>query len=200
LIEAIKHDSSIAAAYAENKANQALALIESLSAAVEGLQMAPPHREFARSRYGMFCDTTTQTATVINTATAITFDTTSISNGVEIGSPTSRIYVDTGGLYNLQTSIQLDKSAGGVGLFYLWFRVNGIDIENSASQIRVQGNNAEVFTSLNFFLDLVAGDYVELMYSVDDLSVQLLSVAAAAPHPAVPSIILTISDNIERIK
>jgi hypothetical protein len=175
-------------------------LTAELQKQVEGIQMTPPPREFERSRYGSFYDTTSQTATVINTAKAITFNSTDLSRGVYLGTPTSRVYVDTPGIYNFDTSFQLDKTAGGTGLFYLWFRLNGVDVPNSASQIRIQGNNAEVFSSLNYFFNLNAGDYVELIFSVDDLSVQILAEAAAAPHPGIPSIILTVSNNIGGIQ
>lgn len=162
--------------------------------------MTPPPRQFERSRYGSFYDTTSQVATVINTATAITFNSTDLSRGVYLGTPTSRVYVDTPGIYNFDTSFQLDKTAGGVGLFYLWFRLNGVDVPNSASQIRIQGNNAEIFASLNYFFDLNAGDYVELIFAVDDVTVQILAETATAPHPGVPSIILTVSNNIGGIQ
>jgi hypothetical protein len=198
-LAALAQESAINCALAENKANQALELLDNLTKAVEGLQMAPPPREFKRSRYGSFYDTTTQTATTINTAKAITFNNTDLSSGVYLGTPTSRVYVDTPGIYNFDTSFQLDKTAGGTGLFYLWFRLNGVDVPDSASQIRIQGNNAEIFSSLNYFFDLNAGDYVEIMYSVNDLSVQLLAEAAAAPHPGIPSIILTVANNIEGV-
>ena len=175
-------------------------LTAELQKQIEGLQVIPPPREFERSRYGSFYDTTTQTATTINTAKAITFNNTDLSRGVYLGTPTSRVYVDTPGIYNFDTSFQLDKTAGGVGLFYLWFRLNGVDVPDSASQIRIQGNNAEVFSSLNYFFDLNAGDYVEIMYSVDDLTVEILAEAASAPHPGIPSIILTVSNNIGGIQ
>jgi hypothetical protein len=174
--------------------------VAELQKQIEALQMQPPPRQFERSRYGSFYDTTTQTATTINTAKAVTFNNTDLTNGVYLGTPTSRVYVDTPGIYNFDTSFQLDKTAGGVGLFYLWFRLNGVDVPDSASQIRVQGNNAEVFSSLNYFFDLNAGDYVEIMYSVDDLTVEILAEAAAAPHPGIPSIILTVSNNIGGIQ
>jgi hypothetical protein len=64
----------------------------------------------------------------------------------------------------------------------------------------VQGNNAEVFVSLNYFFDLKDGDYVELMFSVSNLGVQLLASGAVAPHPGIPSIILTVSNNIGGIQ
>ena len=195
-IALLAQETAVTVALAESKANQALALVDKLNKAVEGLQMTPPPREFKRARYGSFYDTTTQTATTINTAKAITFNSTDLSNGVFIGSPTSRIVVDSEGIYNFDTSFQLDKTSGGVAEFYFWFRLNGTDVPDSASQIRVQGNNGEIFSSLNYFFDLKANDYVELMFSVSDLSVELLSVVATPPVPAIPSIILTVSNNI----
>ena len=162
---------------------------------IQGLQLTPPPREFKRSRYGSFYDTTTQTATVINTAQAITFNTTDLSQGVVLAT-TSRVQVDTEGIYDFQTSIQLDKTAGGTAIFDLWFRLNGVDVADSASRIRIQGNNAEIFSSLNYFFDLKANDYVELMFSVTDLSVEITAFAASAPVPGIPSIILTVSNNI----
>jgi hypothetical protein len=195
-IALLAQETAVTVALAENKANQALALVDKLNKAVDGLQMTPPPREFKRARYGSFYDTTTQTATVINTAKAITFNTTDLSNGVFIGSPTSRIIVDSEGIYNFDTSFQLDKTSGGTAEFYFWFRLNGTDVPDSASQIRIQGNDAEIFASLNYFFDLKAGDYVEMMFSTTSLSVELLSVVATPPVPAIPSIILTVSNNI----
>jgi hypothetical protein len=183
-------------AVCEAKATLALQQVLALKHIADFVETAPPPREFKRSRYGSFYDTTTQTATVINTATAITFNTTDLSRGVTIGSPTSRVYVDTEGIYNFQTSIQLDSTVATDQEFYLWFRKNGTDVTNSASQVRVKGNNAEVFLALNYFFDLKAGDYVELMFSVTNLGVQLLASGAVAPHPGIPSIILTVANNI----
>ena len=192
-IATLAQETSVSIASAENKVNQAMALIAQLTAAVEGLQMTPAPREFKRSRYGSFYDTTTQVATVINTAKAITFNTTDLSQGVFL-STTSRVMVDTEGVYNFDTSFQLDKTAGGTGIFDFWFRLNGVDVTDSASRIRVQGNNAEVFSSLNYFFDLKANDYVELMFAVTDLSVEITAFPAAAPHPGIPSIILTVNN------
>jgi len=174
-------------------ANSALAQINTLNEIVQGLQLAPPPREFRRTRYGSFYDTTTQLATTINTATAITFNTTDLSFGVFLGSPTSRIVVANEGLYNFDTSFQLDKTTGGTAIFDFWFRVNGVNVTNSGSRIQIQNNNAEIFSSLNYFFNLKANDYVELMFSVTDLSVELKTFAAVAPHPGIPSIILTVN-------
>jgi hypothetical protein len=174
------------------------AQLANLTTDVQGLALSPPVTpQLKRARYGSFYDTTTQLGTTINTAKAITFNTTDLSNGVYLGTPTSRVYVDTPGIYNYDMSFQLDKTSGGVGNFFIWFRLNGVDVANSASYIQIQGNNSEIFSSLNYFFDLKAGDYVEIMFSVSDLSVELAAFAAAAPVPAIPSIILTVANNIE---
>jgi hypothetical protein len=184
----------------EAKATLALQQVLALKHIADFVETAPPPREFKRSRYGSFYSTATQTATVINTATAITLNTTDLSQGVYIGTPTSRVYVDTEGVYNLQLSVQLDKNSGGTAEFYIWFRKNGVDVTDSASQIRIQGNNAEIFSALNYFFSLKAGDYIEIMFSVSSLSVELLAVPATAPHPGIPSIIVTVSNNIQGVQ
>jgi hypothetical protein len=181
------------AAYAAGSSQESQ--IAELQKQVESLQLTPPPRQFAASRYGSFYDTTTQTATTINTAKAITLNTTDLSSGVFL-STTSRVMVDTAGVYNFDTSFQLDKTSGGTAEFYFWFRLNGTDVPDSASQIRIQGNDAEIFSSLNYFFDLKAGDYVEMMFSTTSLDVELLAVVATPPVPAIPSIILTVANNI----
>jgi len=195
-----KQETAVGIALAETKAAQALALLQNVASAVEGLQAAPPPREFKRARYGSFYDTTTQTAGGVNTAQAITFNTTDLSSGVRIGTTTSHVIVDQEGVYNFQTSIQLDSTVATDEEFYLWFRLNGVDVPNSASQVRVKGNNAEVFLAINYFFSLKSNDYVELMFSVTDLGVRLLASGAVAPHPGIPSIILTVSNNIEGVQ
>jgi hypothetical protein len=199
-ILALAQQSAVNAALAENRANQALELVDKLNKAVEGLQMTPPPREFKRSRYGQFYDTTTQIATVINTPKAFTFNNTDESQGVYLGTPTSRIYVDTPNIYNFLFSIQLDKTSGGVGIFWVWPRINGVDVPDSNSQVRLQGNNAEQLCTVGYFFNLKANDYVEIMFAVDDLSVQAEAFPASAFYPSVPSIILTVSDNVQGVQ
>lgn len=198
--EIIPYDALQQATQLATQLGVAQSEIAALQTAVQGLALEPPRVPLKRARYGSFYDTTTQTATTINTAKAITFNTTDLSQGVYIGSPTSRVYVDTEGVYDFQLSIQLDSTVATDEHFYLWFAKNGTDVANSASTVRLKGNNAELILSLNFFLDLKAGDYVELMFSATDLGVQILYAAAAPPVPAIPSIILTVNNGIEGVQ
>lgn len=174
--------------------------IVSLQAQITALQQTPPPKEYRTPRYGSFYDTTTQTVAAINTAYAMTFNTTDLSVGVTCGSPTSRIYVDRPNVYNIQFSAQLDKTAAGVGLIWIWLRKNGTDVPDSTTQIRIQGNNAETVAAWNFLLQMNAGDYFELMWEVDDTTVQILTEAASAVHPAIPSVILTVTDNVSSLE
>jgi hypothetical protein len=165
-----------------------------LQSEIQALQIAPTRYEPNPVNYGQFYDTTTQTAAAINTAYAMTFNTSSNRYGVYIDpANTSHIKVTRPAIYNMQFSLQLDKTSGGTGLFYVWGRINGVDIPYSASQVRIQGNNAEIFVAANLFVSMSNGDYFQLMWSVDDTSVQILASAAAAPHPGIPSVILTMT-------
>ena len=173
------------------------AALAKLATDVQALAVAPVYTpQLPRLRYGSFYDTTDQTAAVINTAYAMTYNSTDISNGVYIGSPTSRVYVDTVNVYNIQFSAQLINTAGGAHNVWIWLRKNGTDVPDSATTLRLQGNNTELVAAWNFLLSMNAGDYFELMWEVSDVSVSLFSDPATAVHPAIPSIILTVTDNI----
>jgi hypothetical protein len=167
---------------------------------LQALALSPPPKEFRSPRYGSFYDTTSQTAAAINTAYAMTFNTTDLSFGVTRGTPTSRIFVDRPNIYNVQFSAQVDKTSGGVALVWVWLRKNGVNVPDSAGQIRIQGNNAEILAAWNYVIQLNAGDYIELMWEVDDTSVILLAEAASAIHPSIPSVILTVTDNISSME
>lgn len=164
---------------------------------LEALETAPiPQSHLKRAAYGTFYDTTTQTAAAINTAYGMTFNTTDLSLGVYVGSPTSRIYVDRTSIYNIQFSAQLDNTSGGDHKVYIWLAINGTDVANSASQIQVKGNNGYTIAAWNFVQFLKEGDYFELKWAVSDTAVRILTQAASAPVPAIPSVLLTVTDNI----
>ncbi len=160
---------------------------------IDDLQKGPPRFEPGLVNYGSFYSTDTQAATVINTAKAITYNNADPAYGVyRDPGDSSKIKVSRPAIYNVQFSVQIDKTSGGTGQFYIWPAINGTAVANSASLIQIQGNNAEIFSAANFFLPLSNGDYFQLYFSVSDLSVQLQHFAASAPVPAIPSIILTV--------
>lgn len=163
-----------------------------------GQDLAPAYTpQMSNHRYGSFYDTTTQTAAATNTAYPVLLNSTSFSNGVYIGTPTSRIYVDRIGFYNFQFSLQLKKASSAAKEVYIWYRVNGVDAANSATQVTLAGSSAAVVAAWNFVVSMDAGDYFELVWSTDDTGCQIVSVPSAAPVPAIPSVILTVTNNID---
>jgi hypothetical protein len=141
--------------------------------------------------YGSFYDNTTQTAAAINTAYAMALGNTAESNGITVGSPTSRVYVANDGVYNIQFSAQLDKTSGATGNVYIWLDINGTAVADSASTIAVQGTAARTVAAWNWVVSLDAGQYFRIMWSTDDTTIRLLHNAAASPVPAIPSVIVT---------
>lgn len=172
--------------------------VQAGSDALDLLALAPAATPLRRPRYGTFYDTTTQSAAVINTAYSVTFDNTELSEGVYRGVTTSQIFVDTEGVYNFQFSAQLDKTSGGTGIYNIWPAINGVDVANSSTRVRIQGNDAETVAAWNFVFSMKAGDYFELKWSVDNTDCQIVAFPAATPHPAIPSVLLTVTDNITR--
>lgn len=165
--------------------------------AVEGLAMVGatlPPRVPVRRNVASFHDTTDQAPALVNTAYPITFDTSDIERGIwRDPVNTSRIYVADAGTYNFEFSAQLDKTSGGQAIVYIWPRVDGVDLPDSATGVRLQGNNSELVAAWNFLLDMQPGGYFELMWSSDDVDVRLEHFAALAPVPAIPSVILTVT-------
>ncbi len=143
--------------------------------------------------FGAFSDTTTQTAASIDTAYGMVFNTTDSSNGVSIGSPTSRLVADFQGVYNVQFSAQLDKTSGGAGNIYIWLRKNGTNVPNTATTIAIQGTAARTVAAWNFIIQLEPTQYVELMWATDDTSVRILAASATSVWPAIPSVIATLT-------
>jgi hypothetical protein len=176
--------------YSNSATDSQLAVAESR---IDALELRPPRLEFTPVSFGSFFSTQTQAATTINTAKAITYNNADTAYGIyRDPADSSKIKVSRPAIYNVQFSIQVDKTSGGSGKFYIWPAINGTAVANSGSLIQIQGNNAEIFSAANFFLPLSNGDYFQLYFSVDDLSVQLQHFAASAPVPAIPSIILTV--------
>lgn len=172
----------------------AAAEVATLQTAIQDLAVGTPRFEPNPVNYGQFYDTTTQTAAAINTAYAMKFNTSSNRYGVYVDpGDSTHIKVTRPAVYNMQFSLQLDKTSGGTGLFWVWGRINGTNIADSASEVRIQGNNAEVFVAANLFVSMSDGDYFQLMWAVDDTSVQVQSKAAAGVVPRIPSAILTMT-------
>lgn len=152
-------------------------------------------------RYGSYYDTTTQTIAAINTAYPITLNSTAnkindgpLQYGVYVDpTVTSQVYVDISANYNIQFSLQLYSSSASTKTVTIWLRVNGVDVSESATNFTLSANNQAAVAAWNFLVNLRAGAYFELVWASDSTDVSIRSVAAAAPRPAIPGVILTVT-------
>lgn len=175
----------------------AASLAAVLQTEIQNLSVSPPYTpQLPRRRYGSFYDTTTQTAAAINTAYAMTFNTTRTSEGITLGTPTSRVYADTLATYNIQFSVQVNTTALTDQLLWVWLRKNGTDVTASTSQVRTKVLDFAAVVTKNFLLEMNPGDYFELMWATDSTGVQLQTFAASGFYPSVPSVALTVTNNI----
>ena len=149
--------------------------------------------------YGAFQDSTDQTAANTTTAYVVTLNTTDFSNGIYV-SNSSRINVRNYGIYNLQFSIQFKNTTNDAQDVDIWFRKNGTNIANSNSRFSLpsrksSGDPSHLIAALNFFLELQANDYVEVMWRVTDtgVSVEHFGTSTSPDRPAVPSAIVTMT-------
>jgi hypothetical protein len=154
--------------------------------------------------YGAFQDSTTQTTTA-NTATVMKLNTTDFSSGVSVvtsgGLPT-RLTVTNTGLYNFQWSGQFQNTDNAQHDISVWLRINGTDLAGSTGLISIParkaagaGNEGHVVTGWNYFLQLNAGQYVELWWSTTNAAVTLQYYAAGTSptRPTTASLIATLS-------
>lgn len=148
--------------------------------------------------YGQFSNNTDQLAPSAGSSAIVTWDTTEFSNGVYLDD-TTKIYVRNAGVYNVQFSLQLANYDNAAQFADVWFRVNTNDIPRSASRFDLAARKSEgvpfhLIGTVNTFLDLDAGDYIQIAGAVSDVDVQLEHYDAdnAVPRPAIPAAILTV--------
>lgn len=147
--------------------------------------------------YGAFQDNSDQTASNTTTAYALTLGTTDYSNGVYL-SNSSRMNVRNYGIYNIQFSIQYKNTTNDSQDVDIWFRKNGSDVAASNSRFSMParkstGDPSHLIAALNFFLELQANDYVEIMWRVTDIGVSIESygTSTSPTRPSVPGAIAT---------
>lgn len=115
------------------------------------------------------------------------------------GTVASKIVVDTAGIYNIQFSVQFVNTDGQIHDTDIWFRKNGVDIANSNSQFSVPNKHGSVdghsIGALNFFVELAATDYIELMWATQNtgLTIQAIAAQVSPTRPATPSVIVTVA-------
>jgi hypothetical protein len=131
-----------------------------------------------------------------------------VSSTTITGTRSSKLVVTYPGIYNLQFSAQMVNTDSQIHDIDIWFRKNGVlsssaDIPNSNSQYSIPNKHGSIdghlIAALNFFVDLEANDYIEIMWHTFDTSTTIealpaVSASGTTPEiPATPSVIATMA-------
>lgn len=154
---------------------------------------------YLRNPYGAFSDYTDQTTTA-NTATLMALSTTDFSNKVTIN--TSKITVQSAGIYNLQFSAQFQNTDNAIQDISIWLRQNGTNIPGSTGLVSIParksasaGEEAHQITGWNYYVSMAANDYIEIYWSATNASVTIQTYAASTGpvRPSTASVVATMS-------
>ena len=141
--------------------------------------------------YGSYYDSLTQSA-LVNTPTPIFVRNTALQNQITLQN-NSEMVATLDGVYNIQFSLQLYRTAGGTTeQFYLWYQKNNVSVPNSASRITFSNNGQYIVPAWNFVEKLSEGESIRLMWQVSDVNIQITQLPTAGAIPAIPSAIITI--------
>jgi hypothetical protein len=148
--------------------------------------------------YGCFTNNSDQLSPSVGSTAVVVYDTTEEASGVFL-SNSSRLNVRNYGIYNVQFSLQLVNLANDPQFADVWFRVNGTDVPRSASRFDIParksaGVPSHVIGTVNTFIEMQVGDYVEIAgtTSSTDISLEFYAADVTIPRPAIPSAIVTV--------
>jgi hypothetical protein len=153
--------------------------------------------------YGAWQTDTTQTASASNTGYAMRFEVADVTpNGISIandlsGNPTRITFANTG-IYNIQFSSQFQNSDTQLNDVTIWLRLNGVDVLGSAGFVSVPNKhgsiNGHTIVAWNYVIEVIAGQYYELIWSTTNhTNVKMQFYAAGSPPPSAASVILTVT-------
>lgn len=145
--------------------------------------------------YGSFSSTATQPVGA-GLAVPLIYDTNDIAptSGINVLFPDSKISVATTGVYKVLTSIQCDSTLG-LQTLTAFLSLNGNPVANTSTRVVVNLNTESLIT-VEWFIQITAGEYVEVVLYDPVGGGQAVAFPAqvppSTPVPATPSVITTI--------
>lgn len=152
-----------------------------------------PYNDLAGRAWINASSTLDQTGST-STATAITMNTGTSGVGINVNASTQITFTDAG-TYLLAPSIQFANSAATDYTATFWLRKNGTNIANSATiaSIPKAADGGLHNASFTWAETVTAGQYIEIMWLVQNVAVTLDASVAGAVAPAIPSVITTVT-------
>jgi hypothetical protein len=159
--------------------------------AISGVTL--PFDSITGRAYAAFSDITDQTGSTTVPA-AVKFGTTEVAGAgitmVTDGTNLTRLTFAAAGTYAVMPNLQLTNSDSNDHDVTVWFALNGTNIARSATKITVPkvGDGGNAFFQIVFYVTVTAGQYVQLYWLPENVTVTIDHTAAAAGPPAIPAI------------
>ena len=145
--------------------------------------------------YAMFYDTTNQTATSVDTAYAITWDSTAYSNNISIdGTDSSKLNFAKSGTYHIVFSATIHSENASSKNIYFFPRIDGVDIDGSTMMHTLDNNNNRKVVTRGGMFQITAGSYIQAMWATSDTDLDLHGVTGLSFVPDIPSATITIME------
>jgi hypothetical protein len=134
-----------------------------------------------------------------NTPTQITFEQNDFLSGCS-NDGTDGIHVSQTGIYNYQFSIQFANTDTQIHSAWVWLRINGVDVAGTGSRWDITAKHGAsdgyVLAAANFYVQLNAGDTIEMWAAVANAGVYMEAYPASTSpfaRPSIPSVVATLS-------
>ena len=145
--------------------------------------------------YGMFYDTTNQTASAVDTAYGISWNNTAYSNNISIdGTDATKLNFSKSGTYHIVFSATIHSENASSKNIYFFPRIDGVDIDGSTMMHTLDNNNNRKVVTRAGLFTITAGSYLQAMWATSDTDLDLHGVTGLSFAPDIPSATITIME------
>lgn len=143
--------------------------------------------------WASFYDTLTQVITVEETATPVLLRNNGGYNGITIVD-NSKITFGSTGVYDIQFSFQFHNTGGGGSgeTVEIWLSKNGTAVADTNTRVSVIPNSPYVVSAWDFMVNATAGDYYQVIWTTDNVNINLTANSGSMGGPNIPSAIVTV--------
>jgi hypothetical protein len=155
-----------------------------------------PFSTITNRAFAAFSDITSQTGST-SAATAVKFGTTEVAGAgitmVTDGTNLTRLTFAAAGTYAITPNLQLSNSDTADHDATIWVALDGTNVARSATKVTVPKatDGGNTFFQIVFYITVTAGQYVQVLWLPENVTVTLAHTAAGAIAPAIPSAIVS---------
>lgn len=143
--------------------------------------------------FGIFRKTADQIAVLANTVYAMTWTTRQTGRYWAIGAPTSQLVPEFAGFYEVTATISVTSTTAAAKDAWVWLRIAGADVANSARKVTLTLANETTVVTLNSFITIGAFDALEVMFAANAVGITIDNTAATAFAPQAPAAMIAIT-------